>query len=87
MVKLTSKVTSQHEDSIKDIYQKLMEVYSFSCILYGAVSNKNEVPELVNLENSIYMLMDYLKVIKNDLQSHIEFCENKGLFGELQSID
>ena len=32
------------------------------------------------------MLMEHLEVLKNDMDEHIEFCENTGLFGQMQSI-
>lgn len=67
MTELTKEVTSQHEDRIKDIFERITELYSFSNILYSAVSNKNEVPEIEDLENSIYLLMEHLEVLKNDL--------------------
>lgn len=86
MTELTKEIASQHEDRIKDIFERVSELYSFSNILYSAVSNKNDAPEINDLENSIYMLMEHLEVLKNDMDEHIEFCENTGLFGQMQSI-
>ena len=86
MTELTKEIASQHEDRIKDIFERVSELYSFSNILYSAVLNKSDAPEINDLENSIYMLMEHLEVLKNDLHKHLEFCEESGLFGQMQSI-
>ena len=86
MIELTKEIALQHEDRIKDIFERVCELYSFSNILYSAVSNKNDAPAIDDFENSIYMLMEHLETLKNDLFKHVEFCEESGLFGQMQSI-
>ena len=72
-----------NEDRIKDIAEKFKEVCSYVNLLYSAVTNDIERPSIIDLINSIYLLVQQLEKLDCNIQDYIVFCEQTGILGNL----
>lgn len=81
------KIVMTNEDKIKDIAGRIEETLSCCNVLYSAISNENDLPQDIDVSNTIYILSQQLEIIKNDMDEYINFCEQTGLFGNMTVLE
>jgi len=86
MVELTEDITLKNEDKCTEILKSIVEVQGLVNTLYSAVTNEGDPPEIEDVANAIYFLVERLQVLKNDSFEYHNFCIKSGLFGQTYSI-